>query len=266
MVMNNAVLAGEAAFQALPSPAFNVGTGDFTVTGMITTSVGGPVVSRIAPGSAGFLLAVEPDGAIVFLTSDRTTTYRVRSGPTTVLDGGCHTITGVRQGTSQRIVFDGAPIPVTGSGDGTGPLNIDNQQPLLLGATAANRSVDRLVGTLMNVGFWNSALDGDRLVSGAFGRVRAEDQDLQGYWTLNLTTDDVSRNDNPANMVGPVRFQPCIDCVWAGGAAGYAFCQMANAPGTDQTRHSEPAASSAWWRSPHTSTRSATRARMRERT
>ena len=48
---------------------------------------------------------------------------------------------------------------------------------------------------------------GDQLVRAAFARVAATDSNLQGYWTLDETTADLSRNNNPVNVVGQITYE-----------------------------------------------------------
>jgi len=44
-------------------------------------------------------------------------------------------------------------------------------------------------------------------VRAAFARVAATDSNLQGYWTLDETTADLSRNNNPVNVVGQITYE-----------------------------------------------------------
>jgi hypothetical protein len=82
----------------------------------------------------------------------------------------------------------------------------------------------------MNVSVWNAALSGDLLVRAAFARITGQEPNLVGYWTLDATSDDLSPNDNPASIIGPVTFQYCLECVWAEATNAYSFCQIANMP------------------------------------
>jgi hypothetical protein len=234
MLMYNASLTSGAFFQTLPSPSFDFGTGDFSAGAMIITSAGGPVLSRLGPTGGGFLLSVSPDSTITFATTDGAGTWLVQSAGTDVLDGCCHSVLAVRQGAAMQILLDGAPLPVTGAGTGSSPLNVSNNLPLLIGSTRSAQPVTQFIGTVMNAGVWDTALSGGSVVAVAFARVRASDPGLQGYWTLDLTTNDLSPNGNPASMVGPVRFQPCVDCVFTTGANNYGFCQMSNTPTAGQ--------------------------------
>lgn len=234
MLLYNADLTSGAFFRTLPSPAFNFGTGDFSVGAMVATGTGGPVVSRLGPAGGGFLLTINPDSTVTFGTGDGSGTWQVRSAATEVLDGCCHALLAVRQGATMRILLDGTPLAVTGSGTRQPPLNVDNNLPLLIGSTSSGQGIAQLAGTIMNAGVWNVALTDGKVVAAAFARVQASDPGLQGYWTFDLTTDDLSPNGNPASIVGPVRFFPCVDCIFTTGANDYGFCQMANTPTAQQ--------------------------------
>ncbi len=230
MLMHNAVLSGQSYFDAVGCPAYDFGTGDFSVCAMVMTTTGGPVVAYRWREGPGYMVYVAWDSTVGFLTSDGSTSLEVRSGLTNILDGACHTLLAVRQGAEMRIVLDGVPLQATGPGPwNRAPLNVSNHGALMIGGlwTSAYRY---FTGSIMNVGIWNTALAGDRAVAAAFARVTAGDPGLQGYWTFDGTMADSSQHGNPARPYGPLVFQPCLDCVFTGGANGYAFCQIANTP------------------------------------
>ena len=230
MLMYNVALSGQSFFAANSSPAYDFGTGDFSVCAMVMTTKGGPVVAYRWREGPGYMIDVGWDSTIGFLTSDGQVTLQVRSGPTSILDGACHTLLAVRQGAAMRIVLDGVPLRATGAGPwNKAPLNISNHGPLTIGAVWTTE-YRYFTGAVMNVGIWSKVLDGHAAVAAAFARVTASDPGLQGYWTFDRTTADSSRNGNPAQSYGTPVFQPCLDCVFTSGANDYAFCQIANAP------------------------------------
>ncbi|WP_431113332.1 LamG-like jellyroll fold domain-containing protein [Variovorax paradoxus] len=233
--MYQAMLAQGGSLQTYTSAAFNFGTGDFTVMAMVQTARGGTVVARKGgqggSGNGGFLLVVNPDGSIKFATDNGFGFHQVVTGPTAVLDGDCHTVAGIRTGATLNVLLDGLPISATASGNATPPLNVDNGLPLTMGCTQQYQEPNnQFIGGLMNVSVWNAALTGDRVVQAAFARITGSEPNLQGYWSLDATSDDLSPNENPAQIVGPVTFAYCLDCVWAEGANKYAFCQIMNMP------------------------------------
>lgn len=239
-VMYAAQLGNGAYLQALADPAYSFGTGDFTLGAMVMGSTPGPLLSRKDDSTGGsedggFLLTVDAGGAVRFVTYDGVGYWQANTGPTGILDGSCHTVMAVRRGGSLGILIDGLPVAVQTDGNRVSPLNVNNSLPLLIGATAlSSENAKQLTGTLMNVGIWNFALSEDALVRAAFARVSASDAGLQGYWTLDQTNADISANDNPANMSGPVTFAPCLTCVWAAGSGGYSFCRVTNMPDVDE--------------------------------
>jgi Concanavalin A-like lectin/glucanases superfamily len=239
MIMYNAVLAAGAYFQVPPSRAVDLGTGDFTLTAMIASTVSGPVISQLGPDGAGFLLTVLPNSTVSFITTDGATSYDLLSPQTPLLNGGCHTLTAIRRGTLLRILLDGTQLA---AGPSPQPVDVGNNLPLLIGATQASVGNPRRQGTVMNVGVWSAALDQDAIVAGAFARVQAADPDLRGYWTFDNTTADLSAYGNEASAVGPAQFLPCVDCIWTSGANSYGFCQMTNAPSAGQAADPELAA------------------------
>jgi hypothetical protein len=233
--MYRAHFTNGSSLQTLPSPAYNFGTGDFTVLAMIESLQGGTVIARKGsaggPGNGGFLLVVNPDGSVKFATDDGFGFYQVVSGPASILDGDCHTVGGIRRGDRLSIVIDGLEVAGTSSGNATPPLNVNNNLPVTIACTQQMLEPhNQFVGDIMNVSLWNTALAGDALVKATFARVTGAEPNLQGYWTLNATTDDLSPNDNPANIIGAVTYEFCLHCVWAQGDNQYAFCHIGNDP------------------------------------
>lgn len=233
--MYQAILAQGGSLQTNPSAAFNFGTGDFTVMAMVQTTSGGTAVARKGgpggSGNGGFLLVIKADGSIKFATDNGFGFFEVVTGRTNVLDGDCHTVAGIRTGATLSILLDGLPVAVTPRGNATPPLNVNNNLPLTMGCTQQwQEPYNQFIGGLMNVSVWNTALTGDRIVKAAFARVDGTEPNLQGYWMLDATGDDMSPNDNPAQIVGPVSYGYCLDCVWAEGANDYSFCQISNMP------------------------------------
>lgn len=233
--MYRAHLIAGASLQTLPSPSFNFGTGDFTVMAMIESQQGGTAVARqgsaTGAGNGGFRLVINPDSSVKFLTSDGVNYFQALTGATGILDGDCHTVAGIRSDLLLSILIDGLVVASTSSGNGTPPLNVNNNLPVTIGRTQQTQEPNnQFLGDVMNVSVWNVALTGDLIVKSAFARITGSEPGLQGYWTLNATTNDLSPNDNPANIVGIVTFEYCLDCVWAQAANNYTFCRIANMP------------------------------------
>ncbi len=200
---------------------------------MVTSEFGGTVVSRkndaIGPGNGGFLLIVNTDGSITFRTESGDGFFEVVSDPTHVLDGDCHTIAGVRTGAVLSILFDGREIGGESSGNATPPLDVNNALPVTVGISQQLRRENKqFVGAAMNVSLWSAALSGDQFVRSAFARIEGREEHLQAYWMLDNTTNDESPNRNPLNIVGFVRFEYCLDCVWAQSGEIYTFCSISN--------------------------------------
>lgn len=233
--MYRAHLVAGASLQTAPSEVFNFGTGDFTVMAMISSVKGGTAVARKGavggPGNGGFLLVVNPDGSVKFATDNGFGYYQVVSAPSSILDGDCHTIAGIRTGAQLSIFIDGVAVSVTASGNAAPPLNVNNNLPLTIGCTQQSQEPhNQFLGNLMNVSVWNTALRGDLLVSAAFARITGTEANLQGYWTLDNTTADLSPHRNPARSVGAVTYEYCLHCMWVAGDNAYTFCAIANMP------------------------------------
>jgi concanavalin A-like lectin/glucanase superfamily protein len=230
MLMRNAFLDGHSYLEASANPAFDIGSGDFSLSLMFSTIGGGPLVSRLAPGHAGFLLSLTADSQVMFQLSDGTTTLTALAAAPGSRDGGCHWVQVVRQSGVIRIVMDGKNLAVSCTPAGAAPRGAVSDLPLQIGVTAVSGQAAYLAGTIMNVSLWGVALAGDRAVAAAFGRVSASDPGLRGCWCLDGTTDDRSPNHNSLRAVGSVGFKPCVDCVYLSGPNHYEFCQMSSTP------------------------------------
>ena len=228
-LMYRASIPDNGCLQTLSAPAYNFGTGDFTVAAMIETTAGGVVVARQTAGGAGFALIVNSDGSVSFTTSDGVNTVVLPSGPTAILAGGCHSLIAIRSGGALSILLDGSVLATTQSSQ-YASVNVNNSLPLAFGCYSnAMGGAGQYVGTIMNVGLWSIALSGAALVAGAFGRVSASDSGLVGYWMLDASSDDMSSTDNPASIMGPVTWQACLNCTWTEGANDYSFFRVINA-------------------------------------
>lgn len=227
---------GNPWIQAPSIPAYDFGTGDFTLAAMVATTQGGPVLYRMnndgAEPNAGFMLLVTSTGMITFVTSDGTGGQGATTvDATNVLDGGCHTLAAIRSGTSLQLVLDGTPLECQVASEGTPPFDVSVDLPLIFGGQHVQwGEAGTFDGTLMNVGLWNRALEPDELTAVGFGRIDTTDPSLCGTWTLDQTTEDGSSYGNDASLNGSATYAPCIACQWTTGANGYAYCTMTNAP------------------------------------
>lgn len=220
-------------FSVPSTAAFNLGTHDFTAHAMVSTATGGVLVARwedsIDPIGGGFVLAVNPDSTVSLRTHGGSGYFGVTTGRTGLFDGGWHTVAGIRQGSSLRIVVDGAPAQVVASGSQQPPVDVDNSLPLTMGSASLNGPPrPQLVGQLRNVGLWATALGGDALVRAVFGNVTGREPGLLGYWALDQSTANLVPGGAPAGAVGDVPFVPVPACVWATGPNAYVFYQAAN--------------------------------------
>lgn len=208
---------------------YDVGVGDFTVVGMFMSTTGGPIIARRdGTGEAGFQLSVGTDGSIQFHTYG-TGISQASTGPNAVLDNCCHTVVGVRKNGVILIYVDGLSVPVTTSGAGL--QNITSNVAVTLGALDhAPEPHRQFRGGLMNISYWNIALDGDTLVRACFGRLTGSESGLLGYWSLSSSGKDRSPLHNDAQPVGPVASGWCPECVWARGDNDFVFAQLASLP------------------------------------
>lgn len=219
------------ALKSYPSTSFDFGTGDFTAGAMVRSRTGGPVLSHIAATGAGFVLAINADATVTFMTTDGTATSTFTTAATALFDGGCHGIAAVRRNGVLAVVIDGTPVAGASTGSSQS-LSIGNGLAVTIGTTPwASASPAQLTGDVMHVGLWSAALAAQQLSLAMFARITTLASGLAGYWTLDGTTDDSSPQDNPLQIAGPIVYFPCFDCVWVEGGNAYSYCTIENEAG-----------------------------------
>lgn len=209
-----AQLGANTSFQAPPIPAYNLGTGDFTVEAWVRTSTAGATGTIIArKGSAGgrndggLLLVLQPRGALKLATDNGSGYYQVVTGATSAGDGTWHHVAGVRRGAALSVYLDGVAVPGTASGNATPPLDISNSDALTIGTTAQTQEPYRqFAGQLNAVTLWNAARSAAQIATDM--RTAAPGgAALIGCWLFaDRTGADTSPNHNAAAAVGAVTY------------------------------------------------------------
>lgn len=120
--------------------AYNVGRGDFTVEGWISsTTGGGTIISRKGTEggyrNGGFLLVLKPEGVIKFATDDGIGFYEVNSEAVNAYDGNFHHVLALRRGEDLEIYFDYKKIPAKVRTNHCPGLDVNNNLGITIGAT-----------------------------------------------------------------------------------------------------------------------------------
>jgi hypothetical protein len=184
-------LHGGAVVAAAASPAFNVGTGDFSVEVWVQSRYPGTLVSRKGTqggaGNGGFLVVARPDGTLKFATDNGVGFYEIGTVPTTVLDGTWHHVAAVRAGAGLTLYLDGQPVAATGRGNARPPLNTDNGLRLLIGDTdQAQEPYGPLPGMVTDVRLWNRARTAAEVAEQRSVRLTGSEPALVGYWPMDF--------------------------------------------------------------------------------
>ncbi|MDK2593575.1 FAD-dependent oxidoreductase [Pseudoalteromonas obscura] len=192
--------------------AYRFGQGDFSIEATIRTSSAGTLVGSKSTqgGSGGYLLVVQPNGAIKFATDNGETFYQTISEPAKANDGDWHQIVAVRVQGDLKLYLDGKVLKSTPSGAAEqSPLNVSNSLDVFVGSVQqAQEPYAHYTGDISQVRLWSRGLN-SREVSIQYyqGNVIAGDG-LVAHWPLAVNTNDTSKNENNLSIHGDVSFLP----------------------------------------------------------
>ncbi|TCL63363.1 concanavalin A-like lectin/glucanase superfamily protein [Hydrogenispora ethanolica] len=207
-----ASIAGGGMITAPSNPAYNFGTGDFTVTALFQTKAPGTLVSRKSTegGSAacaGWLVVLNPDGVIKLATDNGFGYYEVTSSATLALNGLWHGIAAVRRGGVFSIYLDGVSLPVTPHYSLPSPLNVSNARRIVIGHCDQEQEPYRqFTGCIQDVTLWQRALSEAEIQDARFNMITPDASGLAGFWELDNSFADSSHVHNQASPSGAVGF------------------------------------------------------------
>jgi hypothetical protein len=202
-----------AYLSARSSQAYEFGTGDFTLEAWIrrtTGKGGGTILSRMGSksgnGNGGWLLRLQPDGALGLVTDGGFGSHQAISNAPAIGDSVWHHVAAVRAGGALSIYVDGGTVPVTVSGAAT-PTNVNNAGPLLAGAPGEKdfaRELDELR-------VWNVARSAAQITASMGQRLTLPQLGLVGYWGVYYPKlEDLLGTGNSFDVVG--RFESASTC------------------------------------------------------
>lgn len=209
-----AVFGADGCLQAPSIPAYRLGTGDFTVEAWFRAGSGGTgtIVARKGfPGGTndgGFLLVLQPKGALKFATDNGFGYYQVITNASAAGDGTWHHVAAVRKGATLTVYLDGIALPATASGSAPPPLDISNNDALTIGTTEQTQEPYRSLsgGQVNAITLWSTARSAVQ-ISADMRAAEHAGAGLIGCWLLDDRTGaDTSPNHNTAAAVGTVRY------------------------------------------------------------
>ncbi|MDJ0764292.1 MAG: LamG domain-containing protein [Myxococcota bacterium] len=204
-----AVYRADAASTTLPGiPAYNFGTGDFSLAAWVRTLSGGviashmPVPTDAVPHPAGFKLIIGPDGSLIFVCGDGTDEHVFASeGDLDANDGDWHHVGAVRKSGALILYLDGVPVSAPGL---TCDLNItptNPDEPLAFGVRdpkelmiqLPDSSLGDLIPQAMKgfnlslgaVSLWNIGRNVQDIYQRMKVRLVGNEPGLVGYWNFN---------------------------------------------------------------------------------
>jgi YD repeat-containing protein len=205
-------LASSAYLAAASNGAYNFGTGDFTLEAWIRTTAAGTILSRKGvgggQGNGGWLLVLQPTGAIKLSTDNGFGYYEAVSQARPILDGQWHHVAGVRSGGTFTIYVDGVAVPGTAGGSAVPPTNVSNSLRLLAGTTDQQQEPYRpFTGDLDELRVWNVARSATQIQTWMALRLSLPQSGLVGYWSFEQRSlADQSPTANGLAAQGTVAF------------------------------------------------------------
>jgi hypothetical protein len=147
------------------NPAYDFGTGDFTVEAWVLPATGGRVLARMGEGSSqdiGWALTLNADGTLTFENRYLGQYYVMSSQPTVAFDGSWHHLAAVREDVNVTVYFDGIPVSAQAQINASSlPLNVTTNLPVTVGANSligSDTNRNCLTGSFDEVRLWNRAL------------------------------------------------------------------------------------------------------------
>lgn len=210
-------IADSAYLQANANAAYRFGTGDFTVEAWVQVAQAGSdgtILSRKSsdggPNYGGFLLVVEANGGLKFATDNGFGYFEIVTSPAHVNDGNWHFVAAVRQGSGFAVYVDGVLVPGQTGGNAAPPLDVNNDEPLTIGASLQAQEPDRFItGLLDGVAVWNEARTAAQIATDAGTRFTGDESGLVGYWSFDFRDSrDQSATRNPTAPVGTISYVP----------------------------------------------------------
>lgn len=193
-------------------PAYNFGTGDFTLEAYIKPDGPGTVLAcKGTPGgygNGGFLLVYNADGTFKFATDDGMGFYEVVSEKQTVTDGNWHHILAVRENAQLYIYFDFNMCNVHSRTNRFTPLNVNNSQPFTVATTyQVQEPYQHYAGKIDDVCVWKCAKIYRSEEEYRNTKRDSETADLCGYWNFDEQNGaDCSAVQNPLKAEGKVTY------------------------------------------------------------
>lgn len=208
----SAKLSSNGYLSAPSSKAYQFGSGDFTLQAWIKPASAGTIFGKksTAGGSganAGFLLVLQPNGALKLATDNGFGYSQIMTKASNVMDGDWHHVSAVRSGSALKVFIDGEEMPATLSGSLPSPLNVSNNLPLLIGSVQQTQEpYMHYSGAISHVHVWNIALDADKIQQSINTPLSPATVGLVGDWPLQVGGTDMSPQDNNAVATGSVSF------------------------------------------------------------
>lgn len=208
-----AAVTDQASYLSAPAhPAYNFGTGDFTLEAWVKTTEPGTVIARKAgPGgyrNGGFLLVINGDGSLKLATDDGTGFYEIRTGAAGVMDNKWHHLAGVRQQGNLSLYVDFTKLDSHILTNRYTPLDVNNSNPLTLAFTEQYQEpYQHLKGSMRDIRVWNIVKIHESVEQYKQTPLTGKEEGLAGWWNFkNKDGEDVSASANKMEPNGRITY------------------------------------------------------------
>ena len=210
------------AYASIPAiPAYQIGTGDFSVEVWCSGPVGGPLASFI--GASGALMTISIDATGDLSVVEGSTVIAHVGQPTSVTDSNWHLVSVTRASGTITIYLDGVEVAV---GAEATPFPITGVTAFLMGTASSVNGAPTYLGTFADVRLWNVARSQVQVQQAMCYRLPSNTTAI-GYWTFagqSLTDYSINHNNGGTLSTGanyifvPINYYPHIGCVQLSGA------------------------------------------------
>jgi len=208
----SASIHNNSYFSIPPNPAYQFGKNDFSLEAWVKPSSAGTLFGKKSTeggdsSKAGFLMVLQPDGALKFAMDNGYGYCQIISGPTNLYDGNWHHVAATRRSGALSLYLNGQELNSTLTGSLPSPLDVNNNLELLIGFVQQNQeSYSHYSGNISEARVWSIGLQNSQIQQGMNSSLAGNEPGLVGYWPLHANGVDSSITHNNASPVGNIPF------------------------------------------------------------
>lgn len=215
-----AYIGSQTAVSASHCDAYDLGTGDFSVSFLVAPDTAGMVIGcvkdrqRETKNKAGWYVEIQKGNKLRFYTGNGIRYAAATSAAVPVLGSGCSCfITCVRKAGHLSILLDEQELPCSYDGFREEAIDVTVGTDLYFGGLETQYE-GSFRGVLQCVTLWSKAVDLEDLSYAHSGILPPDGSHLIGWWTLDGELSDKSPSFNPISNARNLAFVEAYDTLW----------------------------------------------------